>query len=309
MIKHTKAPLPWWPICSRRPAGDSKATSLVSHPMSTRTAGRNPTYAGHVETRSPPLIPHDAAHIPPSSPSSRRCTRSAAPPSRIPPTHAPPQGRSNDPASPRRHGARRAPATSRTCFHPIRRGARLRELDMAVWWPLSLSREISAGSRSDISDPTIRRWPNAEVCFTEQGDVRSTAILLFRVGREQPGTTGLSAQGVQNSVSKDRMVGIRIFKRLRPENPSRSRTFRPVAARTRIPSVPDPTDKGSRLRVRIGPGAACGRAVSGGCRWNRGERSQQRPVPDRNHSRAAGEPGIGAHRPVRRRRLQRPGGR
>jgi len=63
----------------------------------------------------------------------------------------------------------------------------------------------------DISNPTAPKIANVTSCFTEQGDPSVYRNLLFISAEDRGSRLDCGAQGVQDTVSKERMVGIRIY--------------------------------------------------------------------------------------------------
>jgi hypothetical protein len=96
----------------------------------------------------------------------------------------------------------------------------------------------------DIADPANPTLTHAEVCFTEQGDVSIDGHLLFVSAENTGNRLDCGAQGVQDSVSKDRMVGIRIFDVSDPKNPKQVADIQTCRGSHTHTLVPDPTDKG-----------------------------------------------------------------
>ena len=183
----------------------------------------------------------------PLSSSSRRWHSPRLPSrSRIPPTRAPTSRPvSTTPASPRRAWSSSRTATSRTCSIPMRPGGSRTRTRTWRSGATTSTRAISAASRSGIS-PTrrTRRWPHAEVCFTEQGDVSIEGHLLFVWAENTGSRLDCGMQGVKDSVSKDRMVGIRIFNVSDPKNPKQVADIQTCRGSHTHTLVPDPTDKG-----------------------------------------------------------------
>ena len=63
----------------------------------------------------------------------------------------------------------------------------------------------------DVSDPAKPVLADHLVCFTEQGDVSVYGHLLFVSAENGASRLDCGTQGIQDSVSKERMIGIRIF--------------------------------------------------------------------------------------------------
>ncbi len=79
----------------------------------------------------------------------------------------------------------------------------------------------------DIAQPSHPVLVTTYLCPEQQNDVSVYRNLLFASGEDFNGRLDCGTQGVPDSVSKDRLRGIRI--------PSRSRACRPAAARTPTP--------------------------------------------------------------------------
>ncbi len=94
----------------------------------------------------------------------------------------------------------------------------------------------------DISDPTKPKLTKADVCFTEQGDVSIYRNLLF-VSTENGGSRlDCGTQGIQDSVSKERMLGIRIFDVSNPLQPKQVADVQTCRGSHTHTLVPDPKD-------------------------------------------------------------------
>jgi hypothetical protein len=96
----------------------------------------------------------------------------------------------------------------------------------------------------DIADPAHPVMVHAEPCFTEQGDVSIEGHLLFVSAENGGSRLDCGMQGVQDSVSKDRIVGIRIFDVSDPKNPKQVGDVQTCRGSHTHTLVPDPTDKG-----------------------------------------------------------------
>jgi hypothetical protein len=96
----------------------------------------------------------------------------------------------------------------------------------------------------DISDPTNPTLTHAERCFTDQGDVSIDGHLLFVSAENTGSRLDCSTQGVQDSISKDRMIGIRIFDVADPTHPKQVADIQTCRGSHTHTLVPDPTNPG-----------------------------------------------------------------
>jgi hypothetical protein len=95
----------------------------------------------------------------------------------------------------------------------------------------------------DISNPTKPKLTKADLCFTEQGDVSIYRNLLFVSAENGASRLDCGTQGVQDSVSKERMLGIRIFdvsNPLQPKQVAEVQTCRGSHTHTIVPDPKDP---------------------------------------------------------------------
>ncbi|MBX6332385.1 MAG: hypothetical protein IRY91_11110 [Gemmatimonadaceae bacterium] len=96
----------------------------------------------------------------------------------------------------------------------------------------------------DIADPRAPKLTNVHVCFTEQGDVSIYGHLLFVSAEDGASRLDCGTQGVQDSVSKERMIGVRIFDVSDPTHPRQVATVQTCRGSHTHTLVPDPHDKG-----------------------------------------------------------------
>jgi len=94
----------------------------------------------------------------------------------------------------------------------------------------------------DISNPTKPKLTKADVCFTEQGDVSVYRNLLFVSAENTGSRIDCGTQGVQDSVSKDRMLGIRVFDISNPLQPKQVADVQTCRGSHTHTLVPDPRD-------------------------------------------------------------------
>ncbi|HEX5420958.1 MAG TPA: hypothetical protein VFY39_13240, partial [Gammaproteobacteria bacterium] len=96
----------------------------------------------------------------------------------------------------------------------------------------------------DVRDPAKPVLASHLVCFTEQGDPSIYGHLLF-VSAESPGSRlDCGTQGIQDSVSADRMVGIRIFDISDIAHPKQVADVQTCRGSHTHTLVEDPSDKG-----------------------------------------------------------------
>ena len=94
----------------------------------------------------------------------------------------------------------------------------------------------------DISDPAKPKLTKADLCFTEQGDVSIYRNLLFVSAENGASRLDCGTQGIQDSVSKDRMLGIRIFDVSNPLQPRQVADVQTCRGSHTHTLVPDPND-------------------------------------------------------------------
>jgi hypothetical protein len=96
----------------------------------------------------------------------------------------------------------------------------------------------------DIANPHDPKLATALACFTEQGDVSIAGHLLFVSAENRGSRLDCGTQGVQDSVSKERMIGIRIFDVSNPAQPKEVADVQTCRGSHTNTMVPDPVDKG-----------------------------------------------------------------
>lgn len=96
----------------------------------------------------------------------------------------------------------------------------------------------------DVANPLNPKLTEAYSCFTEQGDVSIYGHLLFVSAENTANRLDCGSQGVQDSVSKDRMLGIRIFDIADPTHPKQVADVQTCRGSHTHTLVPDPIDKG-----------------------------------------------------------------
>ena len=96
----------------------------------------------------------------------------------------------------------------------------------------------------DISDPSHPTLASATPCFTEQGDVSLAGHLLFVSSENRADRLDCGMQGIPDSVSKERMLGIRIFDVSDPHHPKQVADVQTCRGSHTNTLVPDPINKG-----------------------------------------------------------------
>ncbi len=95
----------------------------------------------------------------------------------------------------------------------------------------------------DIANPLQPRITEAYACFTEQGDVSIYGHLLFVSAENTGNRLDCGSQGIKDSVSKERMLGIRIFDIADPMHPKQVADVQTCRGSHTHTLVPDPIDK------------------------------------------------------------------
>jgi hypothetical protein len=96
----------------------------------------------------------------------------------------------------------------------------------------------------DIANPLNPTLTSADLCFTEQGDVSVYGHLLFVSAENTGSRLDCGTQGIQDSVSMERLVGIRIFDVSDPLHPKQVADVQTCRGSHTHTLVPDPADKG-----------------------------------------------------------------
>jgi hypothetical protein len=95
----------------------------------------------------------------------------------------------------------------------------------------------------DIANPLQPKIAEAYACFTEQGDVSIYGHLLFVSAENTGNRLDCGSQGIKDSVSKERMLGIRIFDIADPMHPKQVADVQTCRGSHTHTLVPDPIDK------------------------------------------------------------------
>ena len=96
----------------------------------------------------------------------------------------------------------------------------------------------------DVSNPAKPVLTNHVVCFTERGDVSVYGHLLFVSAENTGSRLDCGTQGIQDSVSKERMIGVRIFDISNPKAPKQVADVETCRGSHTHTLVQDPNDKG-----------------------------------------------------------------
>ena len=95
----------------------------------------------------------------------------------------------------------------------------------------------------DVSNPMKPVLTDHLVCFTEQGDVSVYGHLLFVSAENTGSRLDCGTQGIQDSVSKERMIGVRIFDIRNPKAPKQVADVQTCRGSHTHTLVQDPNDK------------------------------------------------------------------
>jgi hypothetical protein len=129
-------------------------------------------------------------------------------------------------------------------FHPNAPGGlTYANSDMAFGGHYAYQGNFSGFQIWDIANPLEPKLTKTELCFTEQGDVSIYGHLLFVSAEDGGSRLDCGTQGVQDSVSKERMLGVRIYDVSDPQNPKQVADVQTCRGSHTHTLVPDPTDK------------------------------------------------------------------
>jgi hypothetical protein len=112
----------------------------------------------------------------------------------------------------------------------------------------------------DIANPMNPTLTTADLCFTEQGDVSVYGHLLFVSAENTGSRLDCGTQGIQDSVSTQRMLGVRIFDVADPQHPKEVADVQTCrGSHTHAGARPDGQGRCIRVRLRIGASAVAHR--------------------------------------------------
>ena len=130
-------------------------------------------------------------------------------------------------------------------FHPNDPGGlTFANSDMAFGGKYLYQGNFSGFQIWDISNPSAPSLTNAVACFTEQGDPSVYRNLLFLSSEDRADRLDCGAQGIKDSVSKERMVGIRIYDISDPKHPRAVANVQTCRGSHTHTIYPDPKDPG-----------------------------------------------------------------
>ncbi len=116
--------------------------------------------------------------------------------------------------------------------------------DMAFGGHYAYQGNFSGFQIWDVANPLNPKLTEAYACFTEQGDVSIYGHLLFVSAENTGNRLDCGSQGIQDSVSKERMLGVRIFDISNPTQPKQVAAVQTCRGSHTHTLVPDPVDKG-----------------------------------------------------------------
>ncbi len=130
-------------------------------------------------------------------------------------------------------------------FHPDDPGGLIyANSDLAFGGHYAFQGNFSGLQIWDIADPAAPKLVDSDVCFTEQGDVSVYGNLLFVSAENTGSRLDCGTQGVQDRVSDQRMLGIRIFDISDPRHPRQVADVQTCRGSHTHTLVSDPADKG-----------------------------------------------------------------
>ncbi|MEO7040658.1 MAG: hypothetical protein ABI035_00180 [Gemmatimonadaceae bacterium] len=116
--------------------------------------------------------------------------------------------------------------------------------DMAFGGHYAYQGNFSGFQIWDIANPMSPKITQAYACFTEQGDVSIYGHLLFVSAENTGNRLDCGSQGIKDTVSKERFLGIRIFDVADPMHPKQVADVQTCRGSHTHTLVPDPLDKG-----------------------------------------------------------------
>jgi len=130
-------------------------------------------------------------------------------------------------------------------FHPNDPGGlRYANSDLAFGGRYLYQGNFSGIQIWDISNPAKPVLTDHLVCFTEQGDVSVYGHLLFVSAEDGGSRLDCGMQGIQDTVSKERMIGVRIFDISDIKHPKQVADVQTCRGSHTHTLVPDPNDPG-----------------------------------------------------------------
>ena len=130
-------------------------------------------------------------------------------------------------------------------FHPNDPGGlRYANSDLAFGGQYVYQGNFSGIQIWDISNPAKPVLADHLVCFTEQGDVSVYGHLLFVSAEDGGSRLDCGMQGIQDTVSKERMIGVRIFDISDVKHPRQVADVQTCRGSHTHTLVPDPNDAG-----------------------------------------------------------------
>ena len=124
------------------------------------------------------------------------------------------------------------------------RGLTFANSDLAFRGNLVFQGNFSGFQIWDISNPASPALKKAVVCATGQGDPSIYGNLLFLSSESTGNRTDCGTQGIQDRVSMDRMVGVRIYDISDINNPRKVADIQTCRGSHTHTLVPDPNDPG-----------------------------------------------------------------
>jgi hypothetical protein len=130
-------------------------------------------------------------------------------------------------------------------FHPNDPGGlRFANSDLAFGGKYLYQGNFSGIQIWDISNPAKPVLADHLVCFTEQGDVSVYGHLLFVSAEDGGSRLDCGMQGIKDSVSAERMIGVRIFDISDVKHPKQVADVQTCRGSHTHTVVPDPNDSG-----------------------------------------------------------------